>query len=183
MVEAVAFVRDDQGEHAVGLEQHLALLQERNQIRDVLDDVTGNDPGVALRPANEFGKRLPGPDKVDLLDVVQVDAVSVVLAAEVRSRCVVECVDVEAASLGRDGVVAGADFESEPLPVHGVECLVFARHLAEAVQRAPLLPAERFEVFPPAPELTLAHSRRDVGVGRQVILLVEISVPHRSPKI
>ncbi len=59
----------------------------------MLDDVTGNDPGVALRPANEFGKRLPGPDKVDLLDVVQVYAVSVVLAAEVCSRCVVECVD------------------------------------------------------------------------------------------
>jgi len=72
VIKAIPPVRDGKREDPRRFQQSLALLEEGEEIRHVLDHMTGNDPVIAFGSPDQIGIGLPAPDKIHLFNVVEI---------------------------------------------------------------------------------------------------------------
>lgn len=115
VIEAVALVRHHRDQPARLAQQRLAFDQEAEQIRRVLDDVTGNDPVIPVTTADRFGQRFAAPYEVHVLDVVYADARIPVPRAQRRRIGVIQDIHAKAVSVARQRVETWPDLQARSL--------------------------------------------------------------------
>ena len=112
-VEALSPVRHGQHQAPARPQEPLAVGQEPDWIRQVLDDVGGDDPVVVAAGAQQLAQRPAVGYEIHLLDRAGVDPrVVAVLRPDFGRRRVVEDLHAEAFGLRRDGVAQRADLEA-----------------------------------------------------------------------
>ena len=117
MIEAVPLVGYDERNNTLRLQNFTAIVQEPEQIGKMFDDMARNDPVVAIGATDELRNPLATPDKIDLLDALDVDVELPEFLAESVGIHVVENFDFETCTPRSNGIVGRADLESEAVAI------------------------------------------------------------------
>ena len=80
----------------------------------MFNNMTGDNPIVVARFPNQILKFFTVPDKINLLDIIQIDTMPLIFVSQFCCASVIKDMYIEPFIFGSNWVVTGTDFQAKP---------------------------------------------------------------------